>query len=126
MAIDQNGRAATPDDMVEATVAIVTAHLRMTTTSAAEVPGLIKQVHRAMCELVDQGSREQGSTDQQLRKTMTTEPSRSDRLTRDAERRLIAEQDAVFPWSGWPSLRGPRAGTRIGEAPRERFRSRCR
>lgn len=121
MAIDQNGKAATPDDMVEATVAIVTAHLRMTTMSAAQVPGLIKQVHRAICELVDQGSR-----DRELRKTMATEPPRSDRLTRDAERRLIAEQDAVFPWSGWPSLRGPRAGTRIGEAPRERFRSRCR
>ncbi len=80
-----------------------------------------------MRNLVDQGSREQGRTDQELRKTMTSEPSRSDRPSPgDAERRLIAEQDAVFPWSGWPSLRGPRAGTRIGEAPRERFRSRCR
>jgi len=126
MAVDQNGKAATPDDVVEATVAIVTAHLRMTTTSAAQVPGLIKQVHRAICELVDQESGEQGSTDQELRKATTPEPSRSNCLTRDAERRLIAEQDAVFPWSGWPSLRGPRAGTRIGEAPRERFRSRCR
>jgi hypothetical protein len=101
MAIDQNGKAATPDDMVEATVAIVTAHLRMTTTSAEQVPGLIKQVHRAICELDDPGSREQGSTDQALRKTMATEPPRSERHTRDAERRLIAEQDAVFPWSGW-------------------------
>ncbi len=56
----------------------------MTMTSAAQVPGLIKQVHRAICELADQGSREQGNTDQDLRKTMATEPSRSGRLTRIA------------------------------------------
>ena len=108
MAIDQNGEGVTPDDTVQATVAIVTAHLRMTTTSAEQVPGLIKQVHKTICELADQGSREHCSTDQELRKTMATEPPRSERHTRDAERRLIAEQDAVFPWSGWPSLRGPK------------------
>lgn len=126
MAIDRIGTAATPDDVVEATVAIVTAHLRMTTTSAAQVPGLVKQVHRAISELVDQGTRDQGSRDRDLKQTAATERSPSDLLTRDAECRRIAEQDAVFPWSGWPGLRGPRAGTRIGESPRERFRSRCR
>lgn len=126
MTIDRIGPAATPDDLVEATVAIVTAHLRMTATSAAQVPGLVKQVHRAISELVDQGTRNQGSSDRDLKQAAATERSPSDLLTRDAECRRIAEQDAVFPWSGWPALRGPRAGTRIGESPRERFRSRCR
>lgn len=127
MAIDQAGKAtAMPDDVFEAAVAIVTAHLRMRATSAAQVSGLIQQVHKALIDLVDQGPRDLGTEGQELRQVEATEPSRSDRLTRDAELRRIAEQDAVFPWSGWPSLRGPRAGTRIGDSPRERFRSRCR
>ena len=127
MTIDQAGKAtAMPDDVIEATVAIVAAHLRMRATSAAQVPGLIQQVHRTLTDLVDQGSRDLGPEDQQLSQVEATVPSRSDRLTSDAELRRIAEQDAVFPWSGWPGLRGPRAGTRIGESPRERFRSRCR
>ncbi|HEY9345856.1 MAG TPA: MucR family transcriptional regulator [Inquilinus sp.] len=127
MTIDQAGKAtAMPDDVIEATVAIVAAHLRMRATSAAQVPGLIQQVHKTLTDLVDQGSRDLGPEDQQLSQVEAPEPSRSDRLPVDAELRRIAEQGAVFPWSGWPGLRGPRAGTRIGESPRERFRSRCR
>lgn len=127
MATDQIAKAvAMPDGALEATVAIVTAHLRTTATSAAQVPGLIRQVHKAVTGQVDRKSRDQGSKDQEPRHAVATEPSRSDRLASDAGRRGIAEQDAVFPWSGWPGPRGPRAGTRIGASPRERFRSRSR
>jgi hypothetical protein len=125
MAIDQAGKAAAmPDDKFEATVAIVTAHLRTRPTAAAQVPELIQQVHKDLSDLADRGSRNLGTEDQQLRQLEAMAPSRAD--TSDAELRRIAEEDAVFPWSGPPGLRGSSAGTRIGDAPRERFRSRCR
>ncbi len=60
MAIDQNGEAATPDEMVEATVAIVTAHLRTTTTSANRCRDSSSRSSRAICgiwSIRDPGSR---------------------------------------------------------------------
>lgn len=118
--------SATPNHVLEATVAIVAAHLGTTTASALHVPGIVRQVYEALSELLDQDSRDRGALTQGPGDAAATEESRSDCLRADAELRRIAEEDSIFPWPGPPGLRGSRAGTRIGESPRERFRSRNR
>ena len=114
MPIDEIGAAAlsTPNQVLEVTAAIVAAHLRGTTTSAAHVPEIIRQVYDALTELVE------GSGAEEAPRTVVDA----------APRRQIAEPpaEAALPWRETTALRGIRAGTRIGETPRERFRSRYR
>ncbi|WP_225770920.1 MucR family transcriptional regulator [Inquilinus sp. Marseille-Q2685] len=112
MPIDEIGAAlATPNQGLEVTAAIVAAHLRGTETKAAHVPEIIRQVYDALTELVEGSGAEEAP-----------------RPVVDAPRRQIAEPpaDAALPWRETTALRGLRAGTRIGETPRERFRSRYR
>ena len=119
MPIDEIGAAAlaTPNQVLEVTTAIVAAHLRATATSAAHVPEIIRQVYDALTELVE-GSQ----TPQNPR---VVEAPRTD--DSPAARRIVVETtDGTLPWREQTALRGARAGTRIGEAPRERFRSRSR
>ncbi|MGK9167418.1 MucR family transcriptional regulator [Inquilinus limosus] len=113
MPIDEIGAAlATPNQVLEVTTAIVAAHLRTTATSTAHVPEIIRQVYDALTELVEGSS---GAAE-------APRPVVDDA----AVRRIIAEPVAALPWREPTALRGARAGTRIGEAPRERFRSRHR
>jgi len=118
MPIDEIGAAAlaTPNQVLEVTTAIVAAHLRATATSAAHVPEIIRQVYDALTELVE------GSHSPE--RPRVTEAPRFDEAA--ARRRMIEAADGAFPWREQTALRGARAGTRIGEAPRERFRSRYR
>lgn len=114
MPIDEIGAAAlaTPNQVLEVTAAIVAAHLRGTETSATHVPEIIRQVYDALTELVEGSGAE-----------------KAPRPAIDAARRPIAEPPAgaaALPWRETTALRGVRAGTRIGETPRERFRSRYR
>ncbi|HEY9343828.1 MAG TPA: MucR family transcriptional regulator [Inquilinus sp.] len=114
MPIDEIGAAAlaTPNQVLEVTAAIVAAHLRGTTTSAAHVPEIIRQVYDALTELVEGSGAEEAP-----RPVVDAAPCRP-----------VAEPpaDAPLPWHQTAALRGIRAGTRIGETPRERFRSRYR
>jgi hypothetical protein len=119
MPIDEIGAAAlaTPNQVLEVTTAIVAAHLRATATSAAHVPEIIRQVYDALTELVE------GSHTPESRRVL--EAPRIDDAA--AARRIAVEAtDGALPWREQTALRGARAGTRIGEAPRERFRSRYR
>lgn len=114
MPIDEIGAAAlaTPSQVLEVTAAIVAAHLRGTTTSAAHVPDIIRQVYDALTELVEGSGVEEAP-----------------RPAVDAARHPIAAEPAAataLPWCETTALRGIRAGTRIGESPRERFLSRYR
>jgi hypothetical protein len=115
MPINEIGAAAlaTPNQVLEVTAAIVAAHLRGTATSAAHVPDIIRQVYDALTELVEGSGVEEAP-----------------RPVIDATQRQIAEPPttgaAALPWRETTALRGMRAGTRIGETPRERFRSRYR
>lgn len=116
MPIDEIGAAAlaTPSQVLEVTAAIVAAHLRGTTTSAAHVPEIIRQVYDALTELVEGSGAEEAPP-----------------AAVDAARRPIAVEPPVvaataLPWRETTAVRGMRAGTRIGETPRERFLSRYR
>ncbi|WP_343716831.1 MucR family transcriptional regulator [Inquilinus sp.] len=115
MPIDEIGAAAlaTPSQVLEVTAAIVAAHLRGTTTSAAHVPEIIRQVYDALTELVEGSGAEEAPP-----------------AAVDAAKRPIAVVPPVaataLPWRETTALRGMRAGTRIGETPRERFLSRYR
>ncbi|MGO1076122.1 MucR family transcriptional regulator [Inquilinus sp. CA228] len=115
MPINEIGAAAlsTPNQVLEVTAAIVAAHLRGTETKAAHVPDIIRQVYDALTELVEGSGAEQAPRP----------------VADAAPRREIAEPPvgaAALPWRETTALRGMRAGTRIGETPRERFRSRSR
>ena len=116
MPIDEIGAAAlaTPNQVLEVTAAIVAAHLRGTTTSPAHVPEIIRQVYDALTELVE------GSGAEEAPRPV---------IDADAARRQTPGEPpagAALPWRDTTALRGMRAGTRIGETPRERFRSRYR
>ncbi|KGM33577.1 MucR family transcriptional regulator [Inquilinus limosus] len=114
MPIDEIGAAAlaTPSQVLEVTAAIVAAHLRGTTTSAAHVPDIIRQVYDALTELVE------GSGVEEAPRPVNDATGRSFAVAPPAA--------TAVPWRETTALRGMRAGTRIGEAPRERFLSRYR
>lgn len=112
MPIEEIGAAAlaTPNQVLEVTAAIVAAHLRGTATSAAHVPEIIRQVYDALTELVEGSGAEEAP------------PPAVDA----ARRQSVDPPSTALPWRETTALRGMRAGTRIGESPRERFLSRYR
>ena len=113
MPINEIGAAlATSNQVLEVTAAIVAAHLRGTETKAAHVPDIIRQVYDALTELVE------GSGAEQAPRTVADAAPRQEIAGPPAA--------AALPWRETTALRGMRAGTRIGETPRERFRSRSR